>query len=82
MVRGVNDNATCPRCGAGFHCGVKEPMPCACGRFTLQPATVQALRERYTGCVCMDCLAQLQADPAAIGATPVDRRREKKPAQP
>jgi hypothetical protein len=69
----VNTNATCPRCGGAFHCGVQEPMPCACGQFTLSPATMQMLREQYTRCVCMACLAQLQASP--------DPQDVKKPAQ-
>jgi hypothetical protein len=68
----VSSNATCPRCGGAFHCGAGETTPCACGQFTLSPATTQNLREQYTRCVCMACLAQLQ--------TPAPQD-EKKPAQ-
>jgi hypothetical protein len=60
----VNDNASCPRCGGAFHCGVNEPMPCACGQFTLSAATTQMLRAQYDRCVCMACLAQLAALPS------------------
>jgi hypothetical protein len=56
----VTLNATCPRCGGTFHCGVKEPMPCACGQFKLTQETTQMLRKTYDRCVCMNCLAQLQ----------------------
>jgi hypothetical protein len=38
----------------------------------LSAATTQRLREQFTSCVCMDCLAQLQTTP------PPDM---KKPAQ-
>jgi hypothetical protein len=65
-------NASCPRCGGAFHCGASDPTPCACGQFTLSPATTQKLREQYASCVCMACLAQLQ--------TP-SSQDEKKPAQ-
>jgi len=72
----VTLNATCPRCGGAFHCGVKEPMPCACGQFQLSAATTRMLREQYDRCVCMACLAQLQALPPE---TPPPET--KKPAQ-
>ncbi|MGY4830902.1 cysteine-rich CWC family protein [Sphaerotilaceae bacterium SBD11-9] len=66
------DNATCPRCGGAFHCGAKEPTPCACGRFTLSADTTQMLRRQYDRCLCMACLAQLAA---------ADSPDVKKPAQ-
>ena len=46
-----------------FHCGANEPSPCACGQFTLSAATTQMLREQYSQCVCMHCLAELQNAP-------------------
>ncbi|HEY6355853.1 MAG TPA: cysteine-rich CWC family protein, partial [Burkholderiaceae bacterium] len=24
------DDARCPRCGDGFHCGINDTAPCAC----------------------------------------------------
>ena len=54
-------NRTCPRCGAGFHCGVNDTQPCNCSTLQLDPAALQMLRERYAGCVCLNCLLQLQA---------------------
>ena len=53
-------NSTCPRCDAGFHCGVNDKQPCDCSTLRLDPAALQALRERYSGCVCLSCLLQLQ----------------------
>jgi hypothetical protein len=73
----VDPNATCPRCGGVFHCGVNEPMPCACGQFKLSAATTQMLREQFSRCVCMACLSQLQTSQLQTPA-PSD---EKKPAQ-
>ena len=60
MDAGTNSN--CPRCGAGFHCGVNDAQPCECSTLTLDPTALQALRERYSGCVCSNCLQQVQRE--------------------
>jgi Cysteine-rich CWC len=54
-------SSACPRCGEAFHCGANAATPCACGTLRLGEATLQALRERYSGCLCLDCLRQLEA---------------------
>jgi len=54
----------CPRCGGAFHCGVNDPVPCPCTTVTLDAATQAALRERYTGCLCLRCLVELSRRPA------------------
>jgi hypothetical protein len=48
--------ARCPRCGGGFHCGARDPRPCACTAVDLPAATLQALRTRWEGCLCVACL--------------------------
>jgi hypothetical protein len=55
----------CPRCGGGFHCGVNDVLPCACTTLKLDAQLRAALRGRYEGCLCLRCLAALQAAPAA-----------------
>jgi hypothetical protein len=55
------DEELCPRCGASFHCGVNDAEPCACTTLTLDGALLARLRERYDRCLCMRCLAELQA---------------------
>jgi hypothetical protein len=54
----------CPRCGGAFHCGANDPQPCPCAALTLDAALLARLRERHDGCLCLTCLAQLQADGA------------------
>jgi len=50
----------CPRCGAGFHCGVHDAaVPCPCTTVRLDAATLSTLRERFDGCLCLRCLAEL-----------------------
>ncbi|MBX3637795.1 MAG: cysteine-rich CWC family protein [Rubrivivax sp.] len=70
------DDATpdrCPRCGGGFACGAAGPAPCPCAGIALAPDLLASLRERYPGCLCLDCLRAL-----AAGA-PVDRPRRETP---
>jgi hypothetical protein len=59
-------NASCPRCGADFHCGVHDEAGCACTRLTLSAELLARLRCEQTGCLCLRCLHALAAqEPAA-----------------
>jgi hypothetical protein len=69
-------DAPCPRCGGGFHCGVNDTTPCACGRIDLSAELLGLLRERYTTCLCLPCLGELAALPIEAA-----RSDMKKPAQ-
>jgi ribosomal protein L34E len=60
-VAPADDNAHCGRCGAAFHCGVRDAVPCACASFRLTAQALIELRERYNGCLCPRCLAQWAA---------------------
>ena len=51
----------CPRCGAAFHCGVQDSTPCACTGLQPSAAQLQALRVRYSRCLCLACLASVAA---------------------
>lgn len=51
----------CPRCGGAFHCGMHDAAPCACTTLTLATATLDDLRDRYAGCVCLRCLTAIAA---------------------
>jgi len=72
----LSSHASCPRCGGGFHCGVRDSAPCWCGGVTLSAEVLQLLREHYTACLCPSCLRE-------IAAMPIDTLRAdmKKPAQ-
>jgi hypothetical protein len=56
----------CPRCGGGFHCGVRDTAPCPCTGIRLDAEQLVALRVRYDGCLCLACLRAL------AGGAPVD----------
>jgi hypothetical protein len=70
----LTDNAACPRCGAVFHCGARDATPCGCCAVPLDASTLQWLRERYVGCLCLSCLRTLgSTEPAApTAASPPD----------
>ena len=55
-------NSVCPRCGGAFHCGLNDSVACACGTVKLDEATLQGLRKRFSSCICLDCLRQVQVD--------------------
>lgn len=57
-------DAVCPRCGARFHCGARDAAPCPCTAVRLDAATLAALRERWSACLCVACLAALAAGEA------------------
>ena len=61
----------CPRCGAGFACGMGGTAPCPCTTVQLTPATLQAVGARWQGCLCLRCLQALAAGAALEpGASP------------
>jgi len=60
----------CPRCGGGFHCGVKDTAPCPCTTVTLSAQLQAALRQRYDGCLCLACLRDLAAGAAIDPPSP------------
>jgi hypothetical protein len=57
----VDDTDLCPRCGGAFHCGALDAAPCACTTVALHGVTLAELRQRFTGCLCIACLAELAA---------------------
>ena len=64
-------DSRCERCGGAFHCGANDPEPCACTRIALDATTLARLRQAYTGCLCLRCLAERATQGAATSA--IDR---------
>jgi hypothetical protein len=53
--------ACCPGCGGDFRCGASDrSTPCVCKTIALDAHALTALRERYTGCLCLACLRDIQ----------------------
>lgn len=53
-------NETCQRCGGPFHCGVADPLGCACFDLKLSPTLMGQLRQNFQRCLCIACLKALQ----------------------
>lgn len=49
----------CPRCGGSFACGMAGPDPCACTTVQLGAPRLAQLRQRFDGCLCLNCLTAL-----------------------
>jgi ribosomal protein L34E len=61
-------NERCARCGGPFRCGINDAGPCACATIHLSEAVLARLRQRYHGCLCLDCLKdELSAEAGAEG---------------
>lgn len=65
---GLSADSRCPRCGGDFHCGVNDAQPCACSTLVLGAELQARLRAQYTGCLCLGCLRELSANPAAAAS--------------
>lgn len=48
----------CPRCSTPFECGV-DTGGCWCRDIALSDATRAAFAQYYEGCLCRECLAEL-----------------------
>ena len=55
----------CPRCRQAFHCGVADAALCQCVDPALTPELTAVLRAQFDGCLCLACLAELQAQSLA-----------------
>jgi hypothetical protein len=63
----------CPRCGGSFHCGVNDAAPCPCSTLKLGAELLAQLRQQYSSCLCLRCLAELASAgsvrPAGVGSS-------------
>lgn len=44
----------CPECGKEFEC--KHDATCFCMKYKLSDKALRILKEKYSNCVCEDCL--------------------------
>ena len=62
----VERQSACPACGEQFACGASL-RGCWCAEIELSEAARGALRERYTGCLCRECLQRYADDDTGAG---------------
>ena len=56
--------AVCPRCSTPFDCGI-DTGGCWCREVSLDDTARAAFAEFYDGCLCRDCLTEMEDRPAA-----------------
>jgi hypothetical protein len=61
----VTQPAVCPRCSAPFACSA-DTGGCWCNEIALSAKTRAAFAEFFDGCLCRDCLEQLEQDRPAV----------------
>ena len=55
-----HEQKTCPRCQAPFECKVGDVMHCQCNGITFTNEEKAFIEERYTDCLCRNCLMELK----------------------
>lgn len=60
----------CPRCKKSFPCNARDVHDCACIHVQLQPVTREYLAKTNFGCLCNDCLVQLNEMVTLAAQTP------------
>jgi hypothetical protein len=58
----------CPRCGSTFECKLNNPVHCGCAEIEIDDVRLLAIAERYSDCLCVDCLREI-----AAGDSPAER---------
>ncbi|HVW98557.1 MAG TPA: cysteine-rich CWC family protein [Mucilaginibacter sp.] len=52
----------CERCGVRMECKANAYTKCDCSKVQLNLNEVQYIAERYEGCMCPNCLQELQQE--------------------
>lgn len=53
----------CPRCGARFECKVDDLRNCDCVAIKVAQPVLKTLQNRYSDCLCPNCLRKIAASP-------------------
>jgi hypothetical protein len=68
----------CARCGATFICKVDDLPHCQCVNVSLPLAALEALKDRYSDCLCSRCLKEI-AGMERAGDEPLDAGSARRP---
>ena len=56
----------CKRCGSRFECRVGDVSNCQCANISLSDATRKFLDNTYFGCLCANCLTEIESNVLAL----------------
>jgi hypothetical protein len=62
MIHTKHEIISCDRCGKGIECKANSYTKCQCSVVQLNLNEVQYISENYEGCMCADCLLELQVE--------------------
>jgi hypothetical protein len=62
MTHTKHEIIPCDRCGKGIECKANSYTKCQCSVVQLNLNEVQYISENYEGCMCADCLLELQVE--------------------
>jgi hypothetical protein len=54
--------AICPRCGSTFECKMESIINCHCSQVNLAEPQLEAIAQRWDGCLCHACLIAVKAE--------------------
>ncbi len=57
-----HEEKKCPRCNKAFECKVGSILLCQCTTVTLNEEERTYLRDRYTDCLCAQCMQDLKME--------------------
>jgi hypothetical protein len=58
---GKHEIMVCKRCGSRFECKVGDVSNCQCSNVSLNDATRKYLDNTFYGCLCVNCLAEVES---------------------
>ncbi len=56
----MSSTGPCPRCQKPFTCNKENIAECGCSQIRLKPATRHFLMNTFFGCLCDDCLKEIE----------------------
>ncbi|WP_254060825.1 cysteine-rich CWC family protein [Mucilaginibacter sp. L196] len=62
MIHPKHETVHCERCKASFECKANSFTKCQCAKVQLTLNETQFVSELFDGCLCADCLLELQKE--------------------
>ncbi len=63
---GKHEIMVCKRCGSRFECKVGDVSNCQCSAISLSDASRKFLDNTYFGCLCADCLTEIESKVSSL----------------
>ena len=54
----------CERCRCKFECRADDILNCDCSQIKISGKVIELVRKKYKGCLCVNCLKELNQNPS------------------